>query len=298
MEELVEAAPVSEAPVQDAAPAAAPEVEQPAVDTTDADLRAIWDKHNPARDETGRFASRTPAVEAEPPAEEISGQTPEPEATEPAKPAIDAPHSWPAEMKQRWASLPPEAQEYIARRESEVHQQITRMGQQVKGFEPVARLVEQQKGTFERLGMTPEQGLGLLFQAQRALEENPVAAIHKLAADFGVDLQALYGQAQNGGSQPQVVALQTEIANLKRQIADTSRIVLSRDEREAAERATAAEKQVADFVEKHPDFPDLEADIISLLPMIRSQEKGSGGQKSGLDQFQIDRWGKACAKVD
>lgn len=59
------------------------------------------------------------------PAEQAPGEVPE--AVEPAeKPLIEPPRSWTKEAKERWNTLPPETQEYLATREQERDREVRR----------------------------------------------------------------------------------------------------------------------------------------------------------------------------
>lgn len=75
---------------------------EPAAPSMDEELRSIWDKAHPHRDDSGKFASKNPA---EPPPEtgtDNAVQNADPtaeKAIEQAPPAIDAPISWSAEQK-------------------------------------------------------------------------------------------------------------------------------------------------------------------------------------------------------
>src|SRR5690348_16128080 len=108
----------------------APVVEQAPASFEDT-MSAVYDKMNQPRDDGGKFAgNETPAATegAETAAEEATTEeiTDQPSETEQetAQPSITAPNSWSAEMKAKFGSLPPEAQQYIAQRESEMHAAI------------------------------------------------------------------------------------------------------------------------------------------------------------------------------
>lgn len=265
-------------PNETAAPVAAPEVAStPEAETSadgfdaslDDELRAIHAKAYPKRTPDGKFQ----AVEGvEPPADQAEAvQAPEAAPVEQAQPAIDAPVSWTAEMKAKFGTLPPDAQSYIAQREREAAQALTRYGQQVKTFEPIAQVVEQHRSIFERNGVTPEQGLPLLFQAQAMLDQDPVSGIAAIARQYGIDLGALQGTQVHS---PELVSLRAEIANLKQQLTETSSHVRGREEREQDARRQALETQVSDFRKANPDFDLVEAEVISLIPLIRGKEPG------------------------
>lgn len=290
MSDLLETGAAPEAAIQTEAPAPAPEAPIQEAPSVDAELQAIWDSHHPPRDDGGRFAQNSPAEPEKAAGKEPEGQSPEPVPSEAPQAPIAAPNSWSADMKAKWETLPPDAKEYIARRESDAHAQITRMGQQVKSFEPVSQVLEQNKDVFQGVGMTYEQGISALLQAQRALTANPVAAIHKLASDFGVDLAKLYGSQESGSQPPQVVALQAELAEMRRQLADTSSRVMTREQRELQSQQMALEAQIADFVKDKPDFEAVEDDILALLPGIRAQKPGISAKELLADAYERAQW--------
>jgi hypothetical protein len=273
-------------PTNDVAPVAevaAPETPTEAVETSlDDDLSAAYDAAvgEPLRGPDGKFVSREPNTEAvepdaEAPAEaKTDDQTvPDAEKVEPATPAIDPPTSWSREMREKWTGLPPEAQQYIAQRESEAHSQISRLGQQVKAFEPVARSLEQYRPTFERNGMDYAQGIEALLAAQAMLDANPRAAIHEIARTYGVDLGAEPTQLE-GMPTREALAMQAKIAELERQIAETRTDVVSNKAREAEQRQAALQSEVEAFAKANPFFNEVEADIAELIPVIRAREPG------------------------
>ena len=83
------------------------------------------------RDEKGRFASATPTDpevdevenEIEPEALDAEGEEQDPDSDDEAQPdeqpAVEMPRSWPGDKAEVWASLPPEAQEFISLREGQ-----------------------------------------------------------------------------------------------------------------------------------------------------------------------------------
>lgn len=304
------AAPLDVAPQSE--PVSAPAAEAP-VETAppdiDTDLRAVWDKLNPTleRDESGRFRSTNPAA-SEPPeaqaAPSTEGQSPEPAASETATPSIAAPNSWPAEMKAKWSALPPDAQEYISRREGEAHAQITRMGQQVKAIEPVNRVLEQNRDVFERVGLSYDQGVNALLQAQRALETNPVAAIQQLANQFGVDLGQLYGNGSVQSQPANVLALEARIAALQNQLAETSNRVMTREQRdrEEAEAKVAAEQaQIEavyhDFTKANPDFLQIEDHVVALIPAIKAANPGFSKKELLAEAYEQAKWANPALRA-
>lgn len=271
-------------PTNDVAPVAevaATETPTEAVETSiDDDLSAAYDAAvgEPLRGPDGKFVSREPNSETVEPDAPVEAKTddqtvPDAEKAEPAAPAIDPPTSWSREMREKWTGLPPEAQQYIAQRESEAHSQISRLGQQVKAFEPVARSLEQYRPTFERNGMDYAQGIEALLAAQAMLDANPRAAIHEIARTYGVDLGAEPTQSDAMPTR-EALAMQAKIAELERQIAETRTDVVSTKQREAEQRQAALQSEVEAFAKANPFFNDVEADIAELIPVIRAREPG------------------------
>jgi hypothetical protein len=266
-----------------------PEASEAAID---ADLQAIWAKNNPTRDESGKFKSNSPEAPA---AETQSvatgetkseGQTPGDKPVETVKPSIDPPSSWSREVREKWASLPPDVQEYVARRESESHSQITRLGQTARAAEPLLNVIEQNRELFSRRNVQPEQGVAALLNAQRKLDENPVAAIGWLAQQYGVDL-SMFANADGSQSaqSPQVAMLQAEIASMRQQLAETSSTV----------RQTQAERQ-ANELARHQSAVDAflngksltESDESELVVLIASERQFNPGKNA--EQLLQDAW--------
>jgi hypothetical protein len=265
---------------------AAPEASEGPFD--DSALQAIWDKHNPTRGSDGKFQPKTPAVEGEaPPAAEIEAVQPTDQTPEPAAPAIEAPVSWTAEMKAKWSSLPPDVQAYAAQRERETAQALTRYGQQVKQFEPLAGILEQNKVVFERNGVKPEQGVQLLLQAQAMLDQDPISGIAEIARRYGVDLGSLQGAQTQA---PELLALRAEISNLKQQLSETSSQVRTREERETSARREAAEAIVSDFRKANPDFDLVETEVINLIPLVRERTPGLSEKEILAKAYEEAGW--------
>lgn len=259
-----------------------------------ADLQKIWDSKNPPRAEDGKFAStkeQEPGEEAEAP--ETEGQAPEikePEKVE--SPSIEPPISWPREMKEKWSSLPPDAQELIARREGEAHSKITRLGDEVAQTRPIAQVIEQHKDVFARHGMSHDRGIALLLAAQRQLDENPVAAIADLARRAGVDLSIFANGDGQSTQTPEIASLQAEIKNLKAELSETSGYVRSTQEREQQAKATQIEATLDNFL-TGKDIAD--GDIPELAVLIQAEQQLNPGKTaeewlaSAYETFQFRR---------
>ena len=239
------------------------------------------------RDETGRFIGKNDAVEpGEAPATETTGQNPDAGTVETVKPSIDPPSSWSREVREKWAALSPDLQEFISKRESDAHTQITRLGQTAKAAEPLLQVIEQNRELFAKRNVQPDQGVAALLNAQRRLDENPVAAIGWLAQQYGVDLSMFANPDGTQSAQsPMVASLQAEVQSLKRELAETSSSVRqSQAERQAAELA-----KYQSAVETFLTGKNLtEADEAELVVLVNAEKQLNPGKSP--DQLLSDAY--------
>ena len=249
MTDLVnEAAPAAANDLPASAPAE-PGAPEPTISDT---MASVWDKHNPPRSEAGRFVAKDAA---EPALEGVAKTTDQPASAEPepAQPAIEAPHSWSAEMKAKWAALPPDAQTYIAQRERETHQAITRAGEQIKQFEPIRGVIEQHAETFQRNGLAPADGINRMLAVEQFLQRDPRAAIVEIARAYNIDLSgALPPQDQT------ITALQNEIAQLRGELHGDKRAAQAARDADLARSIEVASKDL-------PHFEEVRAIVAGLI---------------------------------
>lgn len=247
----------------------APVVEQAPASFEDT-MSAVYDKLNPARDEAGKFAGNetetTEGAETAATEETVDENTDQPseKEQETAAPSITAPNSWSAEMKAKWGSLPPEAQQYIAQRESEMHAAITQKGEQVREYEPIKQVLDQHRDVFAKNGISSAEGISRLIAADRYLEQSPSEAIKWLADSYGVDLRQFVSGDQQSGDQSQaqtpreVLELRQEINQLK------SYLTAQQRQSHEAEQATVV-KTVEEFAKDKPHFEKVRKIMGSLM---------------------------------
>lgn len=270
--------------------------EAPAAPSIDEDLRGIWDKHHPARDDAGKFASRNSAEateQSDPAVTEPADQTAETKP-EQATPAIEAPISWSAEQKAKWATLPPDTQAYIAQRDKESHEAISRAGQQIKAFEPIRKVVEQFGDVFERNGLQPHDAFARMMAVEQMLEQNPRAAIEQIAKAYNVDLS---GQVQQDDTpvNPRIAELESRLARAE------SYLTAQQRQQVNAENAALA-REIADFAKDKPHFEavrSLMAGLLSANPemtLAESYERAVYADPTIRQSVLADEQAKAEAK--
>jgi hypothetical protein len=261
-------APASESFVADTPITEAPEAAAPSIDE---DLRGIWDKNHPPR-ENGRFVSKNPteqpAAEAEAPVTENAVQSAETVVEQAQKPAIDAPVSWTAEQKAKWATLPPDTQAYIAQRDKESHEAISRAGQQIKAFEPIGEVIKHYSHVFEKNGLQPHDGIARMMAVNEMLETNPRAAIAEIAKAYGVNLQGTTDGQDASPEHPRIAELEARLARQEAHLTAQERQKQQAEYQKQQEADAALAREIADFAKDKPHFESVRQIMAGLAQTL------------------------------
>jgi hypothetical protein len=259
------------------APEAAVIASTPVESTPDDTMAAVYDKHYPTervtRADDGKFASKNPPAEGAETAEPAPEITQEPvaETVETAKPSIARPQSWAADLDDFWKSLPPERQEFFAKREGESHQKITQLGEKAASAEKWSAIIDRHR---QVVGNQPEQEIENLLQTKAALLRDPNGSIKWLAEQLGVDLSQ-YAKPAQIGEQPaendQIRSLSQEVAQLKRQLGETHNILSAREQQETQSREQSLATLVSDFSkDKEDHWSDIEPNVLEQIHAIKA----------------------------
>lgn len=171
------------------------------------------------RDESGKFAKKAAEVEVKPAVE--------------AEKIPDAPRSWTAEEKAKWAEATPEVRKAILRREQEVEQGFTKLDEDRNFGKSLKEIVQPYMQIINAEGGTPATAIQSLLNTAYILRTAPIAQktalFHQLAQQYGVDLS----KPNNTSTvQPNHLMAQTqqEIAQLKQQIAQQPEVFRQQQE--------------------------------------------------------------------
>ncbi len=281
----------AEAPV---AEVALPVVETPAsvepeVVDLDKELSSIWQKNNRDREPNGQFKGKDGIA---PPATDLKDQ-PQIAATEPAQPAIQAPQSWSADVKAKWATLPPDLQAYIAKREGESHQAISKYGEQVKQYEPLGKVIDHYRGSFERSGVTPDEGISRLLEADQRLNQDPHSAIAWLANAYGVNLAELVGPMD--GNAPEGALHQT-IQELRSELNQIRSGLNEQQQHKATTELRSLESQIGEFSKDKADWAELEQEILAEVVALKHTSPNSQPLETLQKAYDRARWANPEAR--
>ena len=247
-------------------------------------MGAVFDKLNPHttvnRSENGQFQSKEPkapevkAEGAEPSdvapeiPQEPTTETVEPETT----PAIDMPAAWAADRKEIWSKLSPDIQQFIADRESQAQSKLSELGRAVKSTETFKPHLEALDGLARANGLQSPDALRRLVDAGYRLQQDPASAIQWLAQSYGVDLSRLAPVPQLGSDNPEsahINALTQELAQLKRQLAETSHRMTAREQQEIAAREQTLTSSIEKYAEGKDYWSDIEGEVLNQIVAIK-----------------------------
>ncbi len=256
-------APVSEgASAPPAAEAPAPTIRE----TMERAARAI-----PDRADDGKFASRDPEAKAEAapeteaaPAEPETPDQPETKASETAEePSIDPPESWSADVKAKWAALPRDLQDFIRKREGEVHRAITQAGERIKSFQAVEQVLAPRRQALAAQFGSEANAVNQLFAISDFAGRDPAGFVQWFAGQHGVDLTALSnapaGEPSPQRDDPRVNALLQEVTGLKGHLLGQER------ERTAAAITSFAESKDEKGAPRYPHFEEVREEMSRLI---------------------------------
>lgn len=248
-----------------------PEVSATPEDT----MAAVFDKYYPnervSRAENGKFESKKAegAVTAES-AIEIT-QEPVAEKVETAPPSTKPrPQSWSADLDDFWKSLPPERQEFFAKREGESHQKITQLGEKAAAAEKYAAIIERHRPLIGQ--NQPEQEIENLLQTKAALLRDPEGSLKWMAQQLGVDLSK-FSQPPSGeqlAENDQVRSLMQRLEQSDRQIAQLTQRLTAREQAENQSREQSLASLVDEFKTGKDYWGDIEGEVLNQIVAIKA----------------------------
>ena len=163
-----------------------------------------------ARDEKGRFAPKLGDAPAKPQEAPAASSTPPVQNAEPPKPTIEAvkpPQSWRPAVREKFATLPPEVQQEVIRREREVEQTQRESAEARAGYQRFRETLAPFEHMIRAGGADPYQTVGGLMQTAMALQSgapgNKATIVANLIKHYGVDLNLLASTLEGQPVAPQ-----------------------------------------------------------------------------------------------
>lgn len=150
----------------------------------------VDEKPSRSRDEHGRFAKHDAEPEpkaAEEPVEAAEEVTEEEKPVEEKPTGKEAPANWSKADKETFAKVPPEAQDFLLRRHSEMEADYTRKTQKIAAFEreyaPIDQMFAPHAEDLKRAGYTPSTLIQAWYNVERELQQGRGVGIVKSLVD-------------------------------------------------------------------------------------------------------------------
>lgn len=240
------------------------------------------------RDEQGRFARQQEAQQAAAPAAapapekrqaESQNQTaptsapaPQQQAAAPAAPR--APDSWSPAAKAKFATLPPDVQAEISRREADVHKGFTAQDEQRQFGKSMSEVINPYLPIIRAEGGNPVAAVQDLLQTAYTLRTAPSERKQELfiglAKQFGVDMNGVF-QRLSGQAQPQV---HPQVAQMQQQLAQLQQERLMQQQAAQQQEKAQIDQTIESFASdpKNVYFANVKAEMAALLRENRAKD--------------------------
>ncbi len=221
------------------------------------------------------------------PVEENTATSGTEESNEAAKP-IEAPVSWTAEAKEKFAKLPPDVQEYITQRESEreklLTQKSTEFSEQQRKYDAVEQVLAPKRNLLAQQYGSEAQALNQLLTLNDFATNDPKGFVQWFAQQRGIDLQnAQNVEASDEYIDPITKQLQTRLQSIEQTLESHNKA--TQDARQDKIRNEIAEFQTEkdeSGVLLRPHFDAVRAEMSSLM--------GTGAAKTLKHAYEMAIW--------
>jgi len=243
------------------------------------------------RDEQGRFARQQEAQAAAPapaapnPTDSQAAQAPQAPTAAPAPvpgaPAAEAPaapprapDAWSPAAKAKFATLPPDVQAEIAKREAEVHKGFTRQDEQRQFGKAVGDVITPYLPIIRAEGGNPVAAVQDLLQTaytlRTATPDRKQELFIGLAKQFGVDMNGVF-QRLSGQGQPQV---HPQVAQLQQQLSQLQQERLMQQQAAQQQESAQIDQTINGFASdpKNVYFANVKPEMAALLREGRAKD--------------------------
>jgi hypothetical protein len=229
-------------------------------------------------------SAETPETGAD--SEPETGKT-EPVQTDAGKPAAEAapapgqhrvdraPASWRKEAKGEWAAVPLHIRQEVHRRELEVNRALSEAAQARQQAGEFGKVVEPYMARIQSFGVTPQQAIGQLLQADYTLatasKTQRAQFMAKLCRDYDVDvveLDAAIVAGMQGQTAQQPAAQQPDIQALVQQQLQQALAPIYQERQVEQQRQQAQVDQTVEQMALDPQYPHFDAVREDMADMI------------------------------
>jgi hypothetical protein len=206
----------------------------------------------------------TPDDKPEPEVAEKEEQAPE------TAQALAAPNTWKKAAAEKFNTLPPEVQQEVLRRESDIHKGIEQYREAANFGHSIHEAIKPHLDTINKLGITPDKAIAGLMEADRILRygdpTQKTQYFAQLAQNYGIDL----GQFANGEA-PQV---DQNIQFLMNKVKEQEQFIQSITNREKQQFETSLNSEIEKFAAdpNHSHFGKVAGHMSALLQANQAKD--------------------------
>jgi transcription termination factor NusB len=196
-------------------------------------------------------------TEVEEVAEEVTEEVTDEVQEEPVEEVKEAPQSWKKEMREHFASLTPEVQDYIVQRENQMREGL----EKDRGDANLGRVMRDVMSPYSEMLKT--QGIdesvmvrnlmNAHYQLSTADTDQKISLIKQIAQSYGVPLDGEQQQID-----PALKAVMDKVNGLEQHLTASH-------QRSLQEARTRVESEVAEFAAAHEFFDDVSEQIVPLI---------------------------------
>lgn len=188
---------------------------------------------------------------------------------------VPAPVGWSDEDRAHFATLPPNVQKTIARRESErekaLGQKSQEFAERARRLEALDKVISPHRQTWELKGVSEDQALGQLLAAAKLLDERPAEALAWLARQRGVDLARLNQPNTAQPTAPGFDKIQQRLERLEGTLTQAEQARVA--QRQSALQQTIAAWEAETGKDGQPLRPHYAAVKATMVPLVDRLEK-------------------------
>ena len=282
------------------APEATPVVsDAPASVSEDQAMADIFDKLTakdaaPSRDEGGRFkpkepAGAVPAVAADPDQPEAEASGNESSFSERQVQPVALPPNWPKDKADAFNAIPETARGPVQEVLQGLHAKMSDQGRALSAYRDFEPILADMKANYAQHftgpeAKTPAQVVDYLYGWQKAIDQNPAAAILKMAENYGVMPQLVqhFTQAGQQGAQPAPTP-QFDPAAVLKQVEQRFMAQISPEKIEQQVSSVLEKTQTREainrFAAERPHWSDVESTLPAFISMVKEQNPAASAME-------------------
>ena len=199
-------------------------------------------------------AGEAPDEGAEPEGEEAAAAPPETVSTKPA------PKSWAKEMHEKWATLPPEVQDYLEKREGDFHKGLEQYREHSTLGKQLNDVLAPYRHLIRAEGLDDSKAVAALMNAHVRLtqgsHESRLATFRQLGESLGFIQRGAQGEAQ---------PIDPVLAQTRQELQEIRNALTQRQRAEYEHHRGQVTREVEEFASKNPHFDEVAADMAVFI---------------------------------